>query len=381
MLEMYEEKDVQSMDGLRLVDGFVEDEHENEQVKENLLYAYMYEMKKHTRISPERELVLGKRIKKGLEVMIALILGCPIKNQGMKNLKFDIISWLEKTRRPRPSESEFLSIMKDGVVRLTETHPRNKHLVTLRRRITRIEQKVREGIDELVTANLRLVFIFAKMNINRGLDFADLIQEGNIGLIKAAGKYNYTMGFRFSTYAAWWIRQSISRAIYDKAKTIRFPIHFVEFLNAFHEAYYDLLRELQRVPTPVEISEVMGVSVDKLAAVVPLTQEPISLDAPWGENGSSLGDLLVAEGLVSPLETLSDHELCHTIREALTGLPGREEKIIRQRFGIDIKETLTLEEVGKELSISRERVRQLEKRALDRLRVPQQETMDLANFL
>ncbi|MBW2090843.1 MAG: sigma-70 family RNA polymerase sigma factor [Deltaproteobacteria bacterium] len=379
--DVYTVKDNPPVEDRVLLDDAFDDDSRNDYVQENLLYAYMSEMRNHSRITPERELILGKRIKKGLEMMISLILGCTNKNPAMKDLKTDINSWLEKTRRPRPSESELIATLREGVKQLAEKFPRNKRLEVLRRRITRIEQRVREAMDELVTANLRLVFIFTKMNANRGLDFADLIQEGNIGLIKAAGKYDYTMGFRFSTYAAWWIRQSISRAIYDKAKTIRFPIHFVEFLNAFHEAYYNLVRELQRAPTPFEISEFMGVSVDKLTTVVHLAQEPISLDAPWGDTGSSFGDLLVAEGLVSPLETLSDSELCETIREALTSLPDREEQIIRQRFGLDIDETLTLEEVGKELQISRERVRQLEKRALTRLRSSPQNSVNLANFL
>ncbi len=371
MFSLLDEQENQPKGESLPTDDFLDDEDYRPQVKENLLYAYMSEMRNHCRISPERELVLGKRIKKGLEVMIALVLNCPLKKQDVKDLKADVTSWLQKTRRPRPSESEIIAIMKKSVTQLAQKYPRNKHLKKLCRRISRIEQKVREAMDELVTANLRLVFIFAKMNANRGLDFADLIQEGNIGLIKAAGKYDYTLGYRFSTYAAWWIRQSISRAVYDKSKTIRFPIHFVEFLNAFHDAYYNLVRELQRTPTPLEISEVMGVDVDKLTNVIHFAQEPISLDTPWGDTNSSLGDLLVAEGLVSPLETLNSSELYQTIQDALTTLPEREEKIIRQRFGIDVEETLTLEEVGKELNISRERVRQLEKRALSRLREPE----------
>lgn len=379
MFDPNEKTDDQHIQGL-LPNDAIKDNKQAGYAEENSLYAYMSEMKHHTRITPERELVLGKRTKKGFNMMVSLIMDSPVKYQGMKDLKAEIISWLELNRRPRMSESEVMTFMKDGAVQLARKYPRSKHLATLRRRVTRIEGKVREAMDELVTANLRLVFIFAKMNARRGLDFADLIQEGNIGLIKAAGKYDYEKGFRFSTYAAWWIRQSINRAIYDKAKTIRFPIHFVEFLNAFHETYHNLLRELNRVPSPFEISRVMGVNVDKLTNVVHLTQEPISLDASWGETGSTLGDLLVAEGLVSPLETLNDEELSQSIREALTSLPGREEKIIRQRFGLDTNKTQTLEEVGQGLNISRERVRQLEKRALNRLRVPE-DSPNLENFL
>ncbi|MBW2062494.1 MAG: sigma-70 family RNA polymerase sigma factor [Deltaproteobacteria bacterium] len=379
MFDPNEETDNQHIQGL-LPNDAIKDNKQAGYAEENSLYAYMSEMKHHTRITPERELVLGKRIKKGFNMMVSLIMDSPVKYQGMKDLKAEIISWLELNRRPRMSESEVMTFMKDGAVQLARQYPRSKHLATLHRRITRIELKVREAMDELVTANLRLVFIFTKMNARRGLDFTDLIQEGNIGLIKAAGKYDYEKGFRFSTYAAWWIRQSINRAIYDKAKTIRFPIHFVEFLNAFHETYHNLLRELNRVPSPFEISRVMGVNVDKLTNVVHLTQEPISLDASWGETGSTLGDLLVAEGLVSPLETLNDEELCQSIREALTILPSREEKIIRQRFGLDTNETQTLEEVGQGFNISRERVRQLEKRALNRLRVPE-DSPNLKNFL
>lgn len=347
-----------------------ENEQSDVQTDGDTLSAYLAEMRRHPRITPERELILGKRIRKGQEVMIALVLKCRVPLRDVTKLKADILDWLDKKRHPKLSEVEAMAMIRQRVAAAAQKHPKRKELAVLNRRLTRIEIKVKEAMNELVTANLRLVINFAKRYANRGMSMADLIQEGNLGLIKAAGKYNYNTGFRFSTYAIWWIRQSISRAIYDQARTIRLPVHFIEVRNSFFRVYHELMTEYHREPTPSEIAEAMGVSVDKVISILLLIQEPISLEASSGDDDTSLSDSLAYEDVVSPFETATLHELRHLVRMVLARLPSREESVIRQRFGIDSDDQRTLEEVRGLFNISRERVRQIEKRALDRLRHP-----------
>jgi RNA polymerase primary sigma factor len=225
-------------------------------------------------------------------------------------------------------------------------------------------------VDHLVTSNLGLVIVAARSYSNRGLGFSDLIQEGNIGLIKAAGKFDYAKGYRFSTYAVWWIRQSINRAIQDKARTIRLPSHLHELKKDYYTTYTVLTKEFSREPTDDEVSEIMGVPMEKIVEVVHGTHEPMSLEMPWGENESMLSDYLVEEDQTSAYDRLTYRELCDRVRGVLTNLPPREEKVIQQRFGVETDVMRTLEEVAREFNISRERVRQLEKQALDRLANP-----------
>ena len=370
------------MSGLhdQIVEHFAEDLAEDEDARStrhdvrsdsSTLDAYLSEVKNHKRISPDRETVLGKRIKKGQELMADMVLNHPCRLREMKALKEDVEMWIGRQLRPSPSESEVLRMMRDRAGELSRKYPKNKGLASLTRRLTRIELRVREALDELVTANLRLVIKVAKGYTNRGLTLADLIQDGNLGLIKAAGKYDYSTGYRFSTYAIWWIRQSIVRAIYDKARTIRLPVHLLETRNAFYKAYYNLMKEMGREPTPNEVAEEMGVSPEKIISLVLVIKDPINLDAPWGDDDTSLTDALVSEDTTDPLESVKYQQLCDTVREVLTSLPSREERVLRERFGIEINEKRTLEQVGREFNISRERVRQLENQALERLRRPE----------
>ncbi len=347
-----------------------EEERQDDYSDGDTLNSYLAEMRRHPRIAPERELVLGKRIKKGQEMMISQVLKSRIRLKELKAFQEEVASWKDKKSHPRLTEAEALTTIRDRIGTLARKYPKNKQLETLRLRLNRIETKVSQAMDELVTANLRLVINFAKRYANRGLAMADLIQEGNLGLIKAAGKYDYSTGFRFSTYAIWWIRQAISRAIYDQARTIRLPVHFIEVRNAFYRAYHSLVAELHREPTPPEIAEAMGVTEEKVISVILLIQEPISLEVSWGDEDSSLTDSLVYEDAYSPFETVSHQQLCDTVRDVLNNLPVREERVIRQRFGLDSDEERTLEQVRGDFNISRERVRQIEKRALDRLRHP-----------
>jgi len=332
--------------------------------------AYLTDMRRHPRITPDRELVLGKRIKNGQAKMLSLVMESRIRRKDMDALKAELQLWLDKKHHPRLSETEAMRMMVERVGGMAERSPSNQSLKLLLRKLTRIEKKVREAIEELVTANLRLVINFAKKFSNRGLSMADLIQEGNLGLMKAAGKYDYSTGFRFSTYAIWWIRQAISRAIYDQGRTIRLPVHFIEIRNAFYKAYHGQLRELQREPTPAEVAEFMGVEEDRVSDVIRLIQEPVSLESGRGDDESGWADSLVYEDSFSPFDTATRQQLCDIVQKVLTALPAREESVLRQRFGLGADEERTLEQVRQDFDISRERVRQIEKRALDRLRHP-----------
>ena len=350
-----------------------EDVKEGDLTDDNLLEGIPEEELKATteiavpKVSNKAKTKRSRARKSSGDSSVALLTGDPVRMYLKEIGKVSLLTAAE--------EIDLAMKIEAGVAATEELEKAEEDGVQLerreRRRLTRVEQVGLDAKQQLIEANLRLVVSIAKRYVGRGMLFLDLIQEGNLGLIRAVEKFDYTKGFKFSTYATWWIRQAITRAIADQARTIRIPVHMVETINKLVRIQRQLLQTLGREPTPEEIAEEMGLTPERVREIQKISQEPVSLETPIGEEeDSQLGDFIEDDAAVVPPDAASFSMLQEQLSKTLEGLAERERKVLSLRFGLEDGHPRTLEEVGREFGVTRERIRQIESKTLAKLRHP-----------
>jgi RNA polymerase primary sigma factor len=342
---------------------------------ENITFAYLKEMQKISLLTRDREIELSKTIRKGEDNIRDLILKLPQARNELASLGEKLEEGSIKPREIVQAKEEYISRiiqkLEDTAKKKDKSNPVKGEMFEALTQIKNAESEVGRAKREMIQSNLRLVVSIAKAYMNRGLTFLDLIQEGNLGLIKAVSKYDYTKGYKFSTYASWWIRQAITRAISDKSRTIRIPNHLLESRSKLAKAFNVLTKELERDPTPKEMAKKSGLPLKTVSKVMGLAKEPLSLETPIGDDDGRLQDLIPNEDSELATENFIESlDFSKQAQRLLSTLTPREQKILRMRFGIGERTDYTLEQVGKQFGISRERVRQIEERALRKLRHP-----------
>ena len=348
-----------------------DDESEEDEDEESEVMSEAKEVKEALRSVPKAKTSKPKRSSRARarrqDTSTVMLTGDPVRMYLKEIGKVDLLTADEEVHLAMKIEAgtdatEKLEAAENGETELTRAEMR---------RLMRIEQVGLDAKQQLISANLRLVVSIAKRYVGRGMLFLDLIQEGNLGLIRAVEKFDYTKGFKFSTYATWWIRQAITRAIADQARTIRIPVHMVETINKLIRVQRQLLQDLGRDPTPEEIADEMGISAERVREIQKISQEPVSLETPIGEEeDSQLGDFIEDASAVAPPDAASESMLREQLDSVLDGLAERERKVIKFRFGLEDGHPRTLEEVGREFGVTRERIRQIESKTLAKLGHP-----------
>lgn len=337
---------------------------------EDHVTCYLREVASYPLLTQEREIELAQAIRGGQEQLVKMVEDHAGQSAILADLHGKVERLLAHEKEFPGVRDKILKVILRTLERGAEDHPEEALFAVLLKRVQSIIHLIDTSKQEMVKANLRLVLSIAKRYRGRGMSFDDLIQEGNLGLLKAVGRFDHTKGNRFSTYATWWVRQSIIRGIYDKTRTIRLPVHFIELKNLFFKVFYELVKELGREPMPQEIADRSKLPLEKVQMVLTLAAQPISLETPIGEDEQRLGDFIEDDRAVSPMEECSEKELAEVTRSLLSTLQPREEKILRLRFGLDGQPAETLEKIGQTFKVSKERIRQIEKKALRKLRNP-----------